>query len=402
MPRRPLLGVVALMVGVAAWPAERRATAQAMLADDVIILSKGQRANEKARTETQLGVIPGAGAVPFRFDPGGGARFLERPGDPGSLAFPRSPAPQGVLSAASRPVTSRLTFLPITPVAAPAMRQPAPIYGTLELPEGIDEGPTDGLTIDQAIERLVRCNYDLRTKYQEIPQARADVLSAGLRANPILFASADNVPYGSYSTRRPGQVNYGITLVQPIDVNGKRKNRVLVAEATHRVIEASYQNAVRLGIDRLYTAYVDVLEAREAVRAQRATIAGLVALGRSTEALWRNGVVPHSDVDSVSIQRETAEAGLVQAESSLLQARRALATLLAIPADRADGLDVRGTIRKLGPPPRPSIRSSGSRSAPAPTWPPTGSASFAPRPTSSWRAPRPSRTSSCSMGPTTT
>ena len=50
-----------------------------------------------------------------------------------------------------------------------------------------DEGPPDGLTLDQAIELLVQQNLDLRAKYLEIPQARADVLTASLRANPDLL-----------------------------------------------------------------------------------------------------------------------------------------------------------------------------------------------------------------------
>ena len=69
-------------------------------------------------------------------------------------------------------------------------------------------------------------NYGLRTKFQEIPKAQADILSAGLRANPLVFASADGVPYGSYSPRRPGENSYSVVLIQPIDVNRKRHVRV--------------------------------------------------------------------------------------------------------------------------------------------------------------------------------
>ena len=66
--------------------------------------------------------------------------------------------------------------------------------GALEIPGGEDEGPADGLTLDLAIDRLVHANPDLGTKSQEIPKAQADTLTAGLRANPLILASADNVP----------------------------------------------------------------------------------------------------------------------------------------------------------------------------------------------------------------
>ena len=71
-----------------------------------------------------------------------------------------------------------------TGVAAPApLPVPrAPLYGTLALPtEEEYEGPADGLTLDQAIELLIKQNYDLRSKFMEIPQARADILTASLR-----------------------------------------------------------------------------------------------------------------------------------------------------------------------------------------------------------------------------
>src|SRR5262249_59735682 len=116
----------------------------------------------------------------------------------------------------------------------------------LERPAREDEGPPDGLTLDAAIDRLVRANYDLRTKFQEIPKADADILSAGLRLNPILFASADNIPYGNYSEQRPGATSYEVTVIQPLDVNQKRKSRVRVAQQARRVLEAQYQDAVRV------------------------------------------------------------------------------------------------------------------------------------------------------------
>jgi cobalt-zinc-cadmium efflux system outer membrane protein len=81
----------------------------------------------------------------------------------------------------------------------------------LEIPGITDDGPADGLTLDQAIDRLVHVSYTLRTKFQEIPQAEADILSAGLRANPLLFFSADSIPYGNFAPQRQGSTNYGLT-----------------------------------------------------------------------------------------------------------------------------------------------------------------------------------------------
>ena len=54
-----------------------------------------------------------------------------------------------------------------------------PLFGPLAFPGGSeDEGPPDGLTLDQAIERLVRENLGLRARSLELPQAEADILTA--------------------------------------------------------------------------------------------------------------------------------------------------------------------------------------------------------------------------------
>ena len=348
---RALLGCLpfALMFGVGAG----RAAAQAMLADDIVILSKGQREQEKARTTaTHLGSIPGGGGSPFRANPGGVEARLGEP--PGGALPSVSMQQRDVLSAAS----SEGRALPSAGAAriAPTVRQPsarAPIYGPLEVPDGTDDGPPGGLTLDAAIARLSQVNYGLRTKFQELPKAQADILSAGLRANPLVFASADGVPYGSYSQQRPGDNSYSVVLIQPVDVNQKRKVRVVVAQQAKKVLDAQYQDAVRLEIDNLYTAFVDVLDARETVRYARASLHGLNRVLATIEQQYARQLVPQTEVENAAIQRDTGEVSLEQAETALRQAKRALAVFLDIPPGEADGLEIRGSIRDEAAPPPP-------------------------------------------------
>lgn len=329
-----------------------RADAQAMLADDIVIISKGQREQEKGRTNSHLGPAPGAGERALRANPGGGeSRLGEPPG--GAVTF----APmqrRDVLAAASSEGRGPAPAGAAT-IARPARRpaQQVPIFGPLELPERGDDGPPDGLTLDEAIGRLVQVNPSLRTKFQEIPKAEADILSAGLRSNPMIFASADSVPYGSYSRQRPGENSYGVVLIQPIDVNRKRKVRVVVAQQARKVLGAQYQDAVRLEIDNLYTAYVDVLDAREAVRYSHASLEGLRRVLAITEQQYTRGLVPQTDVESAAIQQETGEVSLEQAATALRQAKRVLAVLLDISPASADALEIRGTIRDQAEPPPP-------------------------------------------------
>lgn len=112
-----------------------------------------------------LGLLPGSSGVTFGNQPGRDDLLLGRIG----TAAPRVPTaitmPGGTYQG---PQT--------TPTVAPTQRIPTArplLYGTLELPANDrEEGPPDGLTIDQAIELLVHQNLDLRAKQLEIPDPR--------------------------------------------------------------------------------------------------------------------------------------------------------------------------------------------------------------------------------------
>ncbi|MDR3637255.1 MAG: TolC family protein [Isosphaeraceae bacterium] len=298
---------------------------------------------EPGSMASSLGPTPGAGANPFGNAPGAGAMVLSgRPGPstphlPSQVLIPPTMAPVGRGISAPRK-------LPITKV---------PVYGPLELPDAAEtEGPADGLSLDAAIERLVRQNLDLRAKAVNIPLARADVLTAGLRANPILYADGQLVPYGRYNrSRAGGPTQYDLDISHPFDLTGKRQARTRVAESTVSVLEAQFQDAVRLQIDNLYTAFIDVLAARETIRYAEASVAGLDRVLDITRLLYRRADARRPDVDRIRVLGEAAALSLDEAQETLRHTRRVLAALLNVPPAQADALEVRGLIGDEAPEP---------------------------------------------------
>ena len=301
--------------------------------------TRGQEAESSS-----LGPSPGEGDAP-----GGNEGIL---GGRAGVSTPRVPA------SATRPGRGG-TGLPESSAIRPpgeADRATLPVYGPLALPaETDDEGPAHGLTLDMAVERLVRENLELRSKFLEIPQAQADILTASLRANPVLFADAQLIPYQEYSRERPGgSTQYDVNITYPLDVNGKRRVRREVACRAKRVLEAQYQDAVRQQIDNLYTAYVDLLTARATVRFARASIAGLERLQGVTQALRRAGEVTLADVSHLEVERDSAEIGALEAEQALQDARRALVPLLNLSDAQAMTIEPRGSIFDRAAPPPPA------------------------------------------------
>ena len=96
------------------------------------------------------------------------------------------------------------------------------------------EGPPTGLTIDQAIDRVLRINLELRAQAMEISKARADVLTAGLRGNPLIYLDSSLVPYSTFAGTAGGPTQYDVNITHPLDLNHKRRHRIEVAVRAER------------------------------------------------------------------------------------------------------------------------------------------------------------------------
>ena len=300
-----------------------------------------------AGMESSLGPQPGASNGLDLEKQGGqsnqplsGAVGPTGPRVPASISMPPGQAPL--------PAESML--LP-TPLQLPA----PPAYGTLDFPTlAEDVGPADGLTLDEAIERLVRENLQLKGQFLEIPQAEADVLTASLRANPILYADTQMVPYGKYSRQRSGgPTQYDLNISYPIDITRKRQARTAVAQRAKHSIELQYQNEVRKLIGNLSTVYVGVVASRQRLRFAQASLDGLDQILRPLGEQETVGRITAADVNRVRLQRETTGLLVNDAEEALRQAKRDLGTLLNVSPEESGELEVRASIRVESPPPPP-------------------------------------------------
>nr|WP_303652539.1 TolC family protein [Paludisphaera mucosa] len=295
--------------------------------------------------EPGLPTSPGALAPnPFSLDPGiigGRRRGLGRVDRPGARGFSRS----NVQGPATLPE-------PLPGVEQPEAGEGPPAGDVSELVD--DEGPADGLTLDAAIERLKSSNLDVLAIRYELPQAQAEILTAGLRNNPLVYVDSQFIPYDSYSSRRPGgPTQYDVNITYPIDVSHKRKARVAVACAAKKVLEAQFQDIARRQIGNVYRAFVDLQSARIGLLALESLV------GRQEVILdkVRKGEGPKKptllEYDRLVLELAKTRAGLSDARDALADAQEALALLLAWPEDDVAKLQPRGRLRTPHPMPPP-------------------------------------------------
>ena len=303
------------------------------------------------------------------------------PGDPSSSALPESPGATGTVRSGGAKAGSQ----PVIPVG-PGPRYPRVPRGITQPPEpfgphpglGIEplsplpeserplsgsfgvarlgdlEEPPTGLTIDQAIDRVLRINLELRAQAMEISKARADVLTAGLRGNPLIYLDSSLVPYSTFAGTAGGPTQYDVNITHPLDLNHKRRHRIEVAVRAQKVTEAQYQNAVRLQLDNLYTAWIDVLAAQATIRFIESGLESLADHQKVTEALLKQGAASQTDVNNVRILRDNNELTLLEAKETFDDAKRTLAALLSLPLEEAETFQVRGSMRGGISPCRPN------------------------------------------------
>jgi cobalt-zinc-cadmium efflux system outer membrane protein len=180
--------------------------------------------------------------------------------------------------------------------------------------------------------------------------AEADFLTSSLRANPIFYADTQLVPYGRYGLANPGgQTQYDVNVTFQLDVWRKRKARMEVASQARRVTEAQFQDAVRLQIDNLYTAFVDLVAARETLRYSQAYASGIDRLHKLNQQLFRRGEITEATVDALRAQLEQAQLQVREATQALNKTKRTLGLLLNMPRDETDQLQLNAKLRDVRP-----------------------------------------------------
>ncbi len=176
MIRKPRPGVGPLVLALILAAGASRTRAQLSLADDIIIAASEEKSKEDDDRESALPRTPGEpsslfGALPIRTplsvleEPSRTHReFLRRGAATNSFRLIRrerqGDGPSSVRSERDRGSQSREPA-----IVAPTLVSPSESasYGTFEITSE-DTGPPGGLTLDQAIQRLVTANLELRRK----------------------------------------------------------------------------------------------------------------------------------------------------------------------------------------------------------------------------------------------
>ena len=205
---------------------------------------------------------------------------------------------------------------------------------------------TQVLSIDQAVTAAVDHNLNLLAARANLTIAEAQMVTARLRPNPVLSASADSLdwlgtPFTEANGLGPSQFAFRVDV--PFERGGKRELRIQTASFEKQIAEAEFADAVRrLRLDVL-VACVDLLEAKAKLQLARDNLHTFEQLVQVNQRRLTSGAIPPVELTRVRVAmlqyRNTERA----AELAVVQARVRLMPLIGRTVDQTP-VDVDGEL----------------------------------------------------------
>src|SRR5262245_14545549 len=201
-------------------------------------------------------------------------------------------------------------------------------------------------SIDEAVRAAVDHNLNLLAARANLTLAEAQMMTARLRPNPVISASADSLDWlGTRFTEAnglgPSQFEFRVDV--PFERGGKRALRMQTAAFEKQIAEAEFADAVRRLRFDVMVACIDLLEAKAKLQLARDNLNTFEELVQVNQRRLTSGAIPPVELTRVRVAmlqyRNTERA----AELAVVQARVRLMPLIGRGADQPP-IDVDGAL----------------------------------------------------------
>jgi cobalt-zinc-cadmium efflux system outer membrane protein len=180
---------------------------------------------------------------------------------------------------------------------------------------------TAPLSLDRAVELFLERNVEVFAARTQLDRARAEQIAAGLRPNPVLTVTAENLKVTGPEVSTVGSFReIGATYQETLELGGKRRHRQGVAELTLSVAEATFRNVLRERLSELKRSYFKALLAQHSVDIAIQNRQTFGELLRFNVVRFEEGAIAEGDLLKVRLEQMKIEASVRQAELGLAQA----------------------------------------------------------------------------------
>lgn len=195
--------------------------------------------------------------------------------------------------------------------------------------------PTE-LSLEEAIRMAVERNPELKAARKNIDIARANLIEASKRLNPVLTIGGENYPLFE---SRQGSFFNGQELTARIDYEietfGKRRLRTQVAQQQIEIERLRYRNVERQLILRVRRAYFEVVVAQANLELAEQILKDIDQVIQLDRVRFREGEISGGELKRIEVERLRFLDDVFAARLALRNAKSTLLTLMGL-----DDLDV--------------------------------------------------------------
>jgi len=187
---------------------------------------------------------------------------------------------------------------------------------------GVGQQPANRISLDEALQLALRQNPTLMAQQAALFATKAGETTAALRPNPTMNFLAEQF--------RPGQsqqdAQYTVNVGQPIELGGKRQRRIDSARAATQVAKYQLDDARRLVVLQVKSAFAGALIAREQLGLAEANLKTLDDTERIQRLRAQKGDISELELLRIEVQRFTFARDAADARQALTAAKIALRT----------------------------------------------------------------------------
>ena len=204
----------------------------------------------------------------------------------------------------------------------------------------------DTLTMDQAVQESIAHNLDMAAARYGVSIAEAKGITASLRPNPVVSASADHqdlLGTGYDTINNGGPREFSVRTDFVLERGGKRAARMELAAAEKTLAQLNFEDALRRLIFDVTTAFVDVQQAKENLILAGDNLRSLSGVVEVNAARVQSGDLAVVELNRSRVAAAQFQTAVRQAELQLAQAKNRLKLLLG---RNSGAIDVTGAMRR--------------------------------------------------------
>lgn len=187
------------------------------------------------------------------------------------------------------------------------------------------------LSFDEAVQRFLTHNPDVKIAYNEAQKSRADRITANEHPNPIINGSYEfmDIQHNFGDKARGSNAQATLIFSHPFETAGKREKRISVAEHAIAYNDHLYNQALRQQLEGLVSAYYGVLSDQITLQNALENAKAYDQIIAIAKAKYDNGFLSQIDYQKIALQKTDYLREAEESRLSLANNRETLASLLA-------------------------------------------------------------------------